>query len=390
LTVWLVYQWGERWLGRWGGVAAAFFLTFSIFHVTSSHFITTDVPVGFFIMAALYFCARLAESGERRHYWLTGLFIGLAIGTKYSAYVILVPAGLAHLLAWKQRRTPLLTLSLVGMGLALAVSLFLTTPYALFDYPQFMADLRYEWEHHKVLGHIGSEGNSGQWLLRQLLTRSDRWLTISAVIGFALAVWRKHGPVLLVCSFLFVYFVTMSTNLVRFERFLVPMIPALALAAGYVFAEIARWRPQISPRFLLSMLLGLLLLEPVMAVGRLNHNLTQTDVRTIARGWVVENLPLNSRIAREAFTPNLDNEPYEVQTIGFLNQQTTVWYQENEFDYLVFAQARYGVLWRDPERYADLIARYERLWDDMDLVAEFVGPYVGRPDHVIRIYQVRP
>lgn len=381
---------GRALVGQVGGGAAALFLALSIFHVTSSHFITTDVPVGFFIMAALYCCARLAETGERRHYWLTGLFIGLAIGTKYTAYVLLIPAGLAHLLAWQGKRAPLFAPTLVEMGLVLAGSFFLTTPYALFDYPQFRADLQYEWEHHKVLGHIGSEGNSGQWLLGQLITRSDRWLTFAAAVGFVLAIWRKQWSVLLVGSFVLVYFANMSTNLVRFERFLVPMIPGLAIGAGYMVAAIVRWRPQPRTHFMLFLLLGLLLLEPLLGVIQLNRNLAQTDVRTIARAWIVEHIPPDSRIARESFTPNLDNEGYQVQTIGFLNQHSTAWYQENGFDYLIFAQARYGVLWRDPERYADLIAQYKTLWDDMELMAEFMGPYVGRPNHVIRIYRVNP
>jgi 4-amino-4-deoxy-L-arabinose transferase-like glycosyltransferase len=387
LTVWVVYRLCARWMGRWGALTAAAFLALSIFHVTSSHFIATDVPVGLFIMAALYFCALMAENGRPRNYLLTGLFIGLAVGTKYSAYVLIIPAGLAHLLAWRRQRTPLLQPALLLMGITAAAALLLTTPYAVLAHEKFTADLRYEWEHHKVIGHIGSEGNSGQWLLGELLHRSDRWLTLMAGIGFGLAVWRRQWPVLLVFSFALAYFASMATNLVRFERFLLPLIPALAVGAGYAFAELARALPPKRHIFL-PLLALLLLIEPAVQVAQFNSRLAQTDVRTTARAWIVQHIPPGSRIARELFAPNLDDEPYQIQGFGFLNEQPAAWYRENGFNYLIFAQARYGVLWRDPARYADLIARYEALWSELELVAEFTGPYVGRPDHVIRIYKV--
>jgi hypothetical protein len=275
------------------------------------------------------------------------------------------------------------------LGLSTVLVFFLTTPYAVFDNPQFTADLRYEWEHHKVIGHVGSEGNSGGWLIEQLLTRSDRWLTMLAVGGFSLALWRRNRPLLLVLAFTAPYFFSMATNLVRFERFLVPMIPTLALAAGYTFAFLHERIPATRRR-LLPLLALLLLIEPVLWVGRFDARLAQTDVRTTARVWIVENIPPGSKIGRELFAPNLDQEPFNSTRIDSLNQFDAQWYRQEGYDYLIFAEARYGVLWRDPDAYADLIGRYESLWANMDLVADLTGPYVGRPDHDIKIYKLNP
>ena len=388
-TVWVVYKMGQRWLGQTGAIVAAAFLGLSIFHVISSHFIATDVPVGFFIMLALFFCIRLSETGQMRDYLWVGFFVGLAVGTKYSAYVLIVPAGLAHLLAWRRGHVRLLYLALLGMGLVAGLTFFLTTPYAVFDNTQFTADLRYEWEHHKVLGHVGAEGSSGQWLLLQLLTRSDRWLTLLALLGMGLAVWQRHWPSLLVASFTVAYFVSMATNLVRFERFLVPMIPALAISAGYFGAITSGWlvrkRPLLGPFLLL-----LLLLEPAVWVIQFDSQLSQTEARTLAREWIVKNVPAQSKLATERYAPNLDESDYHVQRVASLNEFPAAWYQEQGFEYLVFAEAQYGIPWRDPEQYADLIAAYENLWANFQLVAEFEGPYVGRPDHKVLIYRVMP
>lgn len=388
-TVVLVYWVARRWMGQAGGVGAAAFLALSVFHSESSHYIATDVPVALFIIAALYFFYRITETGENKYYLLAGIMAGLAVGTKYSAYVLAVPAALAHLLAWRHGKSRLFAPGLLLLGISTILVFFLTTPYALFDAPQFLADLRYEWEHHKVLGHIGAEGSSGGWLLAQLLTRSDRWLALLAAAGFILAVWRKNRAMLLVLAFTAVYFASMAANLVRFERFLVPMIPALALAAGYTFAALHQKVPE--KRQPLLLLLGVLLLvEPLLWVGRFDHRLAQTDVRTTARDWIVDNIPAESKIGRELFAPNLDREPYNSRRIDWLNQYTIEWYRQEEYDYLIFAEARYGALWRDPEAYGDLIGRYETLWANLELVAEFTGPYVGRSEHDIKIYKVNP
>jgi len=388
-TVILVYWIARRWMGQVGGLAAAAFLALSVFHSESSHYIATDVPVALFIIAALYFLHRITETGDNKYYLLAGVMAGLAVGTKYSAYVLAVPAALAHFMAWRHGKSRLFAPGLLLLGVSTLLVFFLTTPYALFDSPQFLADLRYEWEHHKILGHIGAEGNSGRWLLEQLLTRSDRWLALLAAAGFTLAAWRKNRAVLLVLAFSAVYFASMASNLVRFERFLVPMIPALALAAGYVFSLLHQKIP--AHRQPLLLLLGaLLLVEPALSVGRFNSHLAQADVRTTARAWITDNIPAQSKIAREPYTPNLDNLPYTVQLFERVNDNTAEWYANQNFDYVITAEARYANLYQDPERYADEIAAYEALFDNLELVTEFTGPYVGRPEHAIKIYKVNP
>jgi hypothetical protein len=274
------------------------------------------------------------------------------------------------------------------MGAAALLAFFVTTPYAVFANEEFTADLQYEWQHHKIIGHVGAEGNSGQWLAEQLLTRSDRWLTVLAVAGIVLAAWRRQWAVLLVSSFTVVYFLNMSANLVRFERFLVPIIPTLAVSAGYFGIELVRWggkRP-----WLLPVLLLLLLSEPIISVAQFDNQLAQTEARTLARDWIRDNIPATSMLATERYAPNLDGAGYEIRRITSLNEHPPEWYRQQGFDYLIFAEAQYAIPWRDPAQYADLITAYEVLWDNFELVAEFDGPYVGRPHHNVLIYQVTP
>ena len=178
----------------------------------------------------------------------------------------------------------------------------------------------------------------------------------------------------------------MASNIVRFERFLVPMIPALALAAGYTFSFIHKQIPDKRQPVLL--ILGLLLLiEPVLWVGRFDNRLAQTEVRTLARQWIIDNIPADSYIARERYSPNLENEGYSAQLFDQLYDNPPQWYIDQGYDYIIFAEARYRTIYLDPERYPAEIQAYERLFENLELVQTFNGPYVGRPDHEIRIYR---
>lgn len=389
-TILLIYYVARRWMGKAGAIVTALLLAVSIFHVQSSHFIATDVPVAFFIVLTLYAAGYIVDGGNLRHYMLAGLAIGLAIGTKYSAYVIVIPVLLAHLIAWRRGKTRLVSTFLLWSGLVAIGTAILTTPYSLLDYPQFIDDVVYEWRHHKVIGHIGAEGDSARWLASRLWNSSDRWLTVAAIIGFGLGIWQREWKILLVLSFALTYFLSMASNLVRFERFLVPLIPALTLAAGYAFAVIFERWPSRNVRFAMVILLGLMLVEPAIAIIRTNRTLAQSDVRTIARAWIQDNLPPGSKIAREMYAPNLDGMGYEVEKFSRLNENSVSWYKEQGFDYLIFAQARYGNVFNNPELYGEQIAKYQALFDNLELVVTLTGSYVDRPNHDILIYRSIP
>ena len=60
-TIPMVYAIGARLGGRVAGVLAAFFLACSVLHLQSSHFATTDIPMTFFCVVALWFAMGIAE-----------------------------------------------------------------------------------------------------------------------------------------------------------------------------------------------------------------------------------------------------------------------------------------------------------------------------------------
>ncbi|MDQ7029291.1 MAG: glycosyltransferase family 39 protein [Ardenticatenia bacterium] len=152
----LTYALGRTVDGRATGLLAGGLVALAVLHVQYAHFYTADTLLAPTVLAALLAAVRLANVRTTTVGWrrplVAGLLVGLAVGVKASALVLLVPLVVAHLVAgppWSRRarrtwwRRPAwgwLWLSLLAGGLAFAV----TNPYALLAWPDFLRSLARE------------------------------------------------------------------------------------------------------------------------------------------------------------------------------------------------------------------------------------------------------
>jgi 4-amino-4-deoxy-L-arabinose transferase-like glycosyltransferase len=267
------------WLGRraYGtpsaGVVAAAIVAVCTIHVAYSHAAVTDVPLTLGVAVAL----TLLVTGRLE---LAGIAIGLAMGFKYPGVVLLVPLVVA---GWKQWGR----LALSG---ALVVAAFLaSSPFII------------------VHGHQAwHEAFRVQRLAR------DGWLGFEhdhiAPIAFVGRLWDGIGPALIICgvglvvallrrsrvdlilaSFVLVYFADLLTLSAHFDRYVLPLVPALGALAG-------RMR-SLAPVTLL------LLIIPLTWSIRDTKELTRTDTRIVAHRWVEQHIRPGTHIAADPSTP---------------------------------------------------------------------------------------
>jgi len=274
------------WLGRraFGTASAGFVAAAAVavctIHVAYSHAAVTDVPLTLGVAASL----ALLVSGRLE---LAGIAIGLAMGFKYPGVFLLVPLVVA---GWKQWRR-------LAVSAALAVVAFLaSSPFIV------------------VHGHQAwHEAFRVQRLAR------DGWLGFEhdhiAPIAFVGRLWEGLGPALVVCgvglvialvrrtrtdlilaSFVVVYFADLLTLSAHFDRYVLPLVPALGALAG-------RMR-SLAPVTLL------LLVVPLTWSIRDTKELTRTDTRIVAHGWIERHVAPGTRIdaelraaGRAAFAP---------------------------------------------------------------------------------------
>jgi hypothetical protein len=131
----------------------------------------------------------------------------------------------------------------------------------------------------------------------------------AAPIAFAALLWDGLGPVLVIAAaglvvallhrrrtdlvlavFVLVYFAALLTLHAHFDRYVLPLVPALGALAGRfkAFAPVTI----------------LMLVIPLTWAVRDARDLTRTDTRVVAHAWVEQNLPRGATLAADPSTPD--------------------------------------------------------------------------------------
>jgi 4-amino-4-deoxy-L-arabinose transferase-like glycosyltransferase len=270
------------WLGRRAfgtasaGVVAAAAVAVCTIHVAYSHAAVTDVPLTLGVAASL----ALLVSGRLE---LAGIAIGLAMGFKYPGVFLLVPLVVA---GWKQWRR-------LAVSAVLAIATFLaSSPFIVvhgqqawheaFRVQRLARDgwLGFEHDHIAPIAFVG-----------RLWEGLGPALVLCAV-GLAIALARRTRTDLILASFVIVYFADLLTLSAHFDRYVLPLVPALGALAG-------RMR-SLAPVTLL------LLVVPLTWSIRDTKELTRTDTRIVAHGWVEQHIAPGTQIAADPSTPSFE------------------------------------------------------------------------------------
>ena len=271
------------WLGRRafgttsaGAVAAAAVAVCTI-HVAYSRSAVTDVPLTLGVAAALALmvAARLE---------LAGVAVGLAMGFKYPGLFLLVPLVIA---GWRQW-------SRLAVSVALAIAAFLaSSPFLLVHREQAWDDVR-RVQRLARDGWLGFEhDHPAPVAFVDRLWEGLGPALIVGTLGLVVALVQRSRTDLILAGFVLVYFVDLLTLDAHFDRYVLPLVPALGALAG-------RFR-SLAPVTLL------LLVVPLTWSVRDAKELTRTDTRVIAHRWVERNIPPGARIAADPSTPNFAN-----------------------------------------------------------------------------------
>lgn len=93
ITSYFLYLIGKRFMGKSGGILAAFFYLFIPFNIYFTRVILPD-PMGVtFGIAALWFFVRFFDNGKSRHLYLSGILFALMMLIKPYLGFYLIPAG---------------------------------------------------------------------------------------------------------------------------------------------------------------------------------------------------------------------------------------------------------------------------------------------------------
>jgi 4-amino-4-deoxy-L-arabinose transferase-like glycosyltransferase len=378
LSVLVVHLAGREMFRRRAALLSSALLATSYLHVVHSHYATFDVMVAFLAVLTLLFSELLLARGEAKWYLLAGLCAGLAGATKYNGAIVLLVPLAAHILAtpwgewgWLNGRL------FLGLG-GFAVGFLGGNPYALGNMDQFLNGLATVL-HHYGTQQPGFEGTGNwRWYLHATLTSADALWVVTGVVGLVGMFWREWKKGLLVVLFPLVYYLMISSFVVRFERNLVPVLPFLALGGGWLLDMLA---DRMARRFgrggrasQALAFVGVLLITgaPLIAAVSFDAAIAKTDLREVAGEWVEENIEWGSKIAIEHYSIPFDHTEYWVKDVVRITDHDLDWYLREGFDFLIISDGVWDLLLKHPDAYRQKTEAYRDLVERSKLVAEFV------------------
>ena len=373
-TLITLYYIGKQLLNKTFGMLVAFLYTCSVLPIQASHFYTVDGIVTFFITLTLYM---LLLFYEKRTIWkalLIGVFAGLALSTKYTAVLLVLPVAVLLFLpcftfSIKKRSVtatvffkPLFYAMVYGIAIAsLAAGTFiLWNPYAFLDSSQFWQQLvlpsrmtHDPFTYPFTLQFVGmirywyESKNIFLWGEGPVLGT----LSFSGIGVLCISLWKRKEvqatkwlPFML---FFWIYFLVVGSFAVGFIRYMLPVYPLLALFGGYVVREMYRAIVKNYPR-VRKVSLGIFIVAVLLYPLSFVHIYTKPHTLIQASDWIVKHIPPGKTIMTEVGDiqlPLYDKEKYTNITITPYDPDTPqkqgqVKQALERADYLILASGR--------------------------------------------------
>ena len=263
---------GRRAYGTGAAIVGAAAVAVATTHVAYSRMAVTDV------LLTLGITCVLALAVEGRIEW-AGLAVGLAASAKYPGAIAAVPVVVAGWGSWKA----------LGRAGALAVAGFaLTSPFVLIHAGSAWDDVS-RVQRLARAGWLGFENDP----VTPVAYLDRLWeaigpLLLVAAAGVVAGLVRRTRTDLVLLSFAAVYWLTLMPQQAHFDRYVLPLVPVLAVLAGSIRAVV--------PVALVALALPL---AWTVADAR---ELTRADTRLRADAWVTANVPRTDPIAADPST----------------------------------------------------------------------------------------
>ena len=415
LSIYLLFLIARRLYGPWAGLLAAAFSAFAALHIQLAHFFAVDPISTTFVLLAVYGSMLMAERRSIAAAVLTGVAIGLAVSSKYSALpVVLVPAMATFLKTEGGRQKaedssvilPPSSFRLLLITAALSFITFaLTSPFVLLDFDNFYqavvkeqgqmvsgaADFPFTRQYRNTLPYIYFIKQQIQWglwwPLGLLSLAGTGWVAARMFFGKL-----KTGE-WLILAWLIPYFGFTGLFLAKFMRYMSPVTPFVIVFGVGLLAWIAR-------RFSRSVATGIgvvVLLATMLWAAMFAQGVYATEHSWVtASRWIYQNVPDGACIAVEHWEESLPRdwawlEPGMSPGMhGYRQPQLPMYDPDTEqkfntlrdtlqnCDYLVIASNRmYRTLPRLKERYPMSTRYYQALFAGelgYDLAATFETP----------------
>ena len=392
-SVWVAHRAGLYW-GRLTALIAAVMLAVMPLHVRESHYTLTDVPATFFVVVTLLLSLRAHERSTLWSFALAGAAAGLAGATKYNAGLAVIMPLIACAMTPAARPSRGLAATWVVAGAMIAF--LIGAPYTLLDLPNFLNGFaRLASEYRAPANTI----NPGWYVYLKLLRTSLHWpASLIVLAGLVLGCVRTAlGPDrlkwMLLVAFSVLYFFFVSHQNIYFGRYLLPMVPSLALlgAAAIVWMIDAMRRRGVpaAARQAVTALVTLLAIVPP-AYTSISGNIEEGRVWTTEQAyrWIVANVPKGSTIYIEgSVTFQLPTDYPSTHVVLLRRKGDAASFKRDGVEYVVASSQQYGQYADSAHQSSTEYLYYQRLFEDTKELARFT-PSAEHPGPELRVLRI--
>ena len=307
----LVFHITRRFFGIFPARIVTLIFATSAGFIAYSHFLTTDIPVMFWMLVAFYFSQNIFLRGKISDYVFAGFFTGIATATKYNGLAIGITIVVAHILflspiSWKSIPWKELVLSkklLVGLSMVV-IGFVVGNPFSLLDYSTFVSDFLYNYTVTPV--YEGQTGGHSYWkffsrIIEIIGFPSFLIFSIAFLFSLYLAFTKRGqciqgGGILLLLSACLLYYYKFGSFPRLPTRFVLPIVPLWLIMSGPF------WNKIKSNKIAISVLLLVVISYNAACSFYVGKRFSE-DPRMVAQAWVKENIPENSSIESTSYVP---------------------------------------------------------------------------------------
>jgi 4-amino-4-deoxy-L-arabinose transferase-like glycosyltransferase len=303
---------------EWSILVVGVLTAFNPLLVAYSRVSTPDTPAALFATLALLGAIRVQKSGSTPSYIFAGIMSGLAASSKYNAGLVAISIITSHLMIYRLDSSRLYLLILAGF--ISMITLILSSPFLILDFRNAIGGILFEIRHYRV-GHPGAEGDTFVTNLTWIWNAFGACVLLAPLSILSVETRRLVLPV---AVFAVAYFLLISIQFVRFERNLLPMIPAVIVLVGAALVPI---HSILSAKvgkvgFPAAALIVVISLMPSLHRTVLETSQRYSDPRKAVRSWIGEHIASGASIMLDSYSPFVDPKLYTATGVLFVLEES--------------------------------------------------------------------
>jgi len=348
LTVIFFYLIGKELFKKKTSLIITFLASTTVTFIQHAHFGVTESLLLLELLILTWLSIKLIKEKKQKFLLAMAIVLGISFATKSSALAFaLVPISALLMVHQLKAKTLLKLIAFFGIS---ALIFFTASPNTFFNFQKFLSTMQYEQavaSGQEKIFYTMQFINTTPYLfpIKTLMWQSSFVLLITAGWGFYLFMKNKEKYKLLWPFMLFsaLYFLYVGRWYAKFNRYLIPFIPALIILTGLSI-------DQLKNKKIEKILITLLLITHSIWALSFIQIYQQEHIRITASRWIENNIAEQSTILheeRDERLPVIFSEPinyqylllelYQVDSLEKINNLSE---QLAKGDYLIIASQR--------------------------------------------------